>query len=289
MALVIHARIRIKGPGDQLARARERVNLLLAREVEYAEVEERHSGSELVYDFKVRHGIPFPPFVAISREHPELLITAEWSDPQAGAEGSATIKEGFLVDQSTRPLTGAAANLSLGPEYVAVTASGELLLALTFMQIGSAEFAGYAVTSTQDAMFKIVRSGATTELSVTAGSEPAWGERWLIDFSQQSSEYREIDPAEPIPESLYQDLERMAREFVEHWIWFASSPLSEIVIEKQRYEAAGYPVREASVRMAKLRNLPKRAAAEGEMFEFSSLAPDTGWLKEVIEHCWARE
>lgn len=289
MALIIHARIRVGGPARQLQAFGERVSMLLAAELEDADIDERHTESELVYDLKVRQGIPFPAFVAASADFPELVITAEWVDPQAGIEGFATIRQGRLADHASRALTGAAANLASGQEYVAVAADGALRVALILTQTGGAEFVGYAVTATRDAMFRITREGARAELVATAGSEPAWRERWLIDFDEPGSEYQEIEPAEPVAAGLYQELERLAREFVETWIWFASSPLTEIITEKRRYEAAGYPVNEANIRVAKLRNMPRRATAEREIFEYSSLGADAEWIREVIEQCWARE
>lgn len=289
MSLVIHANIRVTGDKDQLESFREQVSALLAEEGIIGDVEERHTEAELVFDLKVKGGIPFPQFVMASSQHPGVVVEAEWVNPEAGMRGTATIKQGALTEQKTETLETKGASLSGENEYIAVSGTGKLLLALTFSRISRDEYLGYAITAGEDAMFGIKRKaeGPIAELTATAGNEPGWHERWLINLAEQTSEYAEFQPPQPIADTVYRELEKMAKDFAETWIWFSSSPKEEIIIEIQKYEQRGYPVNEANVKTEKLRKMEKKSANVAEIFEHSTLTKDNFWVKELIEQCWA--
>src|SRR5688572_21744394 len=188
MGLLIHANVRVTGAAEELVAFRDQVNRLLLDEYEEADVEERHREGELVYDFKVSGGIPFPPFVAASARYPDLKVAVEWVNAKAGMKGYAAIENGALKESRTEKLEGEAEL----PELTAISlaADGKLLLALSLLTRGPKEFLGYALTFERDALIKAVKTREqSAELYASSGDDPQWEEKWLIDFAQRSSEY----------------------------------------------------------------------------------------------------
>ncbi len=76
-------------------------------------------------------------------------------------------------------------------------------------------------------------------------------------------DYREIDPAQPIADADFRELEKLAQEFVAQWVWFGSGPREEIAIEAERYERLGYAVSDANLRSAALHRI-KGSAGNGD-------------------------
>ena len=90
---------------------------------------------------------------------------------------------------------------------------------------------------------------------------------------------------EPIPEDELGDLDRLAQEFSREWVWFEESPPEETAVERQRYEAYGYPVRAANLRSEKLRTVLR---GDDGRLAFGSFAEDARWIPELLRRCWLR-
>ncbi|MGH9959080.1 MAG: hypothetical protein ACREBC_18440, partial [Pyrinomonadaceae bacterium] len=144
MMLLIHANVRVTGAGEELVAFRDHVNRLLLDDYSDADVEERHGEGELVYDFKVSGGIPFPPFVAASARYPDLKVAVEWVNAETGVKGFAAIENGALKESGTEKLEGEAEL----PDHTAISlaADGKLLFALSLLTRSPKEFLGYALT-----------------------------------------------------------------------------------------------------------------------------------------------
>jgi hypothetical protein len=113
--------------------------------------------------------------------------------------------------------------------------------------------------------------------------DPEWVERWRIESGEAI--YAELAPPEPIPEDELGDLDRLAQEFSREWVWFEESPPEETAVERQRYEAYGYPVRAANLRSEKLRTVLR---PDDGRLAFGSFAEDARWIPELLRRCWLR-
>ena len=262
MALLIHASVRVTGPPEQLSVFRDVLNRSLLDEFAETAVEERHREGELVYDFKVSGGIPFPALVDASSGHPDVNVTVEWVNAEAGVKGFAAIEDGQLKESRTDKLGGPDDSKTL--ISIAVGDDGVLSLALAFLIHTPRESVGYAVTSERDALVRVVKAtDQTIELYASSGDAPQWEEKWMIDFNAASLDYAET--SDPIDEPLYLALRKHAEEFAAEWLWFYSAPAVETAIERERFRLAGYPVHGANVRYEKLKSLgrePKRFNGE---------------------------
>ena len=271
------ATITIKGDPGLLREYRVHVNRLLDEEGgdSYREL---HSGEQLEYRFKLRGGIPFPPFVAASQAFPELTVEVGWDAADEGRSGHAVIRNGILREQAaqTHPPAGAAL------QDVAADADGGLRLALACAR-WHGFWHGYVVASDQHAFFRIAGSPGSCRVSASDGIEAEWAERWTV--SAGDADYSELAPREPIAEDELRELDRLAQEFSREWIWFEESPLEETAVERARFEAYGYPVRAANLRSEKLRKVLR---PEGDGLAFGSFGEDTRWIPELLRRCWLR-
>lgn len=283
MASLVHATIRVTGPREQRDAFRARLLFLLSREPVHGEIEERHSGSDLFYDLKVDGGIPFPPFVAASAEAPDLDIHAEWFNADAGMEGEALIRNGVLKDHrvAARPAPAGAG------VYLEVEPSGRIALAMACREHAPGNFSGYAASAERDALFLVTRTPGEQagELLATAGSGNAWAEHWLLDFEADVCEHGALEPARPIADSLLPHLEESARQLLREWIWLASAPVEEIVVERRRFEEGGREIRPVNLRSRRLRELEGQSSGARKVVD--TLPSGLGWLKEVMRECWA--
>jgi hypothetical protein len=277
--VLTHAIVIVSGEPEARFAFRERV--VIALSAEYPEVlgEARETEASLVFDLKVEHGIPFPPFVSGSEAYPDLTVRVEWAD--AENKGYAELKGGKIVGQANESLAGE----EVGAAYIAVKA-GALDLALTLLSSGGDEVLGYAITSDQDALFRLTRNRDRAELYCSAGTEPNWEERWAVDLKTGSFVYSPLDPPQPMDAALFEALTRHALKFARAWLWLASAPLEETIIERHRFEQAGYTVGAANVKYEKLKTL---GSEPGKRLEASTLKEEQAWIKDVIERCWARE
>jgi hypothetical protein len=280
MALV-HGSVRASGPPDQREAFRARVAALLAEDPPRGTVEEMHADAGLYYDLKVEGGLPFPAFVMASAACPDLDVRAEWVDAASGNRGSALIRGGAVLEQASRE-PGAAGD----GVWVEAEPAGVLLMAIACFPVAPGVFAGYVLGAARDAMFRISREGPAGkgELLATLGSEPAWAERWRVDFAAGSCEHSWLEPPDPVDATLWAALERRAGEFNREWVWFAEAPAEETAVERKRYAEAGRGVRGANLRSVRLRSLEPRAP--GGRLARDGLGRELEWIREVMQACW---
>jgi hypothetical protein len=82
-------------------------------------------------------------------------------------------------------------------------------------------------------------------------------------------EYARLEPREPIDEAALHELDRVANEFVDEWIWFEAAPAVETAVERQRYEGYGLKVNPANVRAAKLMTVLREDPQGGYILEMA--------------------
>ena len=278
-----HVVFRVSGVPAQLAAFDARLKLLFAEHLVMSECAEQHGADALHYDLKVAGGIPFPPFALASGEFPDLTVTAEWVDAGSAVRGTATIAGGKLSGQNVENLAGACADHAVA---IRVDADGYLALALAVICFGRDECRGYMLTGVEDALFRIERDPQTgaSELFATRGAAE-WERAWRIS-PDGSAEEREIDPAQPIAEADFRDLEKLAQDFVAQWVWFAAGAREEIAIEVERYERLGYAVSAANLRSAVLHRINAGTAAGDGQVRHSTLPAETAGVEETIARCW---
>lgn len=247
MAEKIVTRVIVEGAAEALAGYRRQVNALL--DEEYAgDYRELHAGGRLEYEVRAARGAPFPPFVSASADFPEVLIELSWTHPALGERGSATVRAGKLVDQARRDLETAGA------------------LAIEARAAPDGSWIGYAVTATQHAFFMLRSDGAAQELVASDGVDPEWAERWRIAADGAQAEYAELAPREPIAAPLLGELDGLATEFADGWIWFDAAPAAETAIERHRYGLYELAVHGANLRAERLRGAMTRTA-DGYVYE----------------------
>src|SRR5207245_8450032 len=245
--LNLNATITVKGDPALLREYRGHVNRLLEEEggESYREL---HSSERLEYEFKLRGGIPFPPFVSASQAFPDLTVEVQWSEAALGRSGRAIIRNGVLAEQATQAHSPAGAAL----QDVGADAAGGLRLGLGCVRWR--EFwHGYVVARDQHAFFRIAGSAGSCGLSASDGIEAEWAERWTV--SAGDAAYAELAPREPIAEDELRELDRLAQEFSREWIWFEESEPAETAVERARFEDYGYPVGAANPRSEQLRHV----------------------------------
>jgi len=223
-----HVVFKVRGEPDEVAAFDARLKLLFAEHGFAGECEEQHAAGALHYDLKVRGGIPFPPFALASNEFPDLTVVAEWIDAGSGVRGTATIARGTLTEQKVENLAASGAGHAVA---IRIAAGGYLNLALAVIRSGRDECRGYMLTGREDALFRITRDLATgaIELLATQGAAE-WGRAWRVPRGG-AVEYRDIDPAQPLADGDFRELEKVAQEFVAQWIWFGNGPREEIAVE----------------------------------------------------------
>ncbi|TMH78359.1 MAG: hypothetical protein E6H49_14580 [Betaproteobacteria bacterium] len=271
------ATITIKGDPGLLREYRAHVNRLLDEEGgdSYREL---HTGERLEYQFTLRGGIPFPPFIAASQAFPELTVEVGWNAAGEGRSGRAVIQNGILREQAAQTHSPAGAAL----RDARADADGRLRFAVICTRWR--EFwHGYAIASDQHAFFRIAGSSSAGELFASDGIEAQWAERWTV--SAGDADYSELAPREPIAEDELRELDRLAQEFSREWIWFEESPLEETAVERARFADYGYPVRAANLRSEKLRKVLR---PESGGLAFGSFGEDTRWIPELLRRCWLR-
>ena len=282
-ATLTHVVFKIGGDPAQLAAFDARLKLLFAEYGIGDECAEQHAADALHYDLMVAGGIPFPPFALASGEFPALTIVAEWVDAGSGVRGTATIARGTLTEQKVENVAAAGAGYAVA---IRTDADGYLVLALAAVRSGRDECRGYVLTGKEDALFRIARDAASgaIELYTTEGAAE-WNRAWRLSAAG-AAEYHDIDPAQPIAEADFRDLEKLAQEFVAQWVWFGSGPREEIAIEAERYERLGYAISDANLRSAALHRI-KGGAGNGENgIHYSTLDAEIAWIEDAIARCW---
>lgn len=287
MPLLIHATLTVSGDKSLLEACDARIKTLLAEQAFDGEFEEHHGESALCYDLKVRGGIPFPAFALASQEFPALKIDAEWVNIDAGARGAATIISGKLIEHSVDKL--GMAERSSRPVHVSVAENGRLELALTYFRSRRGEWLGYALTAERDALLRVVHApdSGEAELFATDGSAE-WSLHWRGSLARGTFEFETVATPQAIDTETYRELEQLAQGFVDQWIWFASGPVEEIAIERERYARAGCTVSDANVRSARLHRMRQESPQPEGRLEFSTLNVDEMWIKDVVAWCWVK-
>jgi hypothetical protein len=275
--LNLTATVTVAGDPALLREYRAEVNRLLDEEGgdSYREL---HSAGRLEYEFKLRGGIPFPPFVSASQAFPDLTVEVHWSDAALGKSGRAIIKNGALAEQALQSHAPGGAAM----QDVRADADGGLRLALACARWREA-WHGYVIASDQHAFFRIAGTAESCELSASDGIEIEWAERWKV--SAGVAAYSELAPREPIAEDQLRELDRLAQEFSREWIWFEESEPAETAVERTRFAAYGYPVRAANLRSEKLRKVLR---PEDGGLAFGSFGEDVRWIPELLRRSWLR-
>ena len=273
----LNATVTVVGDPGLLREYRGHVNRLLEEEGTDS-YRELHSAERLEYEFKLRGGIPFPPFVSASQAYPDLTVEVHWSDAALGRSGRAIIKNGALSEQAVQSQAPAGAAL----QDVRADADGALRLALTCARWREL-WHGYVIARDQHAFFRIAGPAGSCELSASDGVEAEWAERWTV--SSGDSVYTELAPREPIAEAELRELDRLAQEFSGEWIWFEESDPAETAVERARFQAYGYPLRSANLRSEKLRTVLR---PDSGGLALGTFGEDTRWIPELLLRSWLR-
>ncbi len=286
--MLIHATITVSGDKAQLGVCEARLRQLLAEQRLGDEVTEHHGAEALCYDLKVSGGIPFPVFAQASQEFPALSFAAEWVNVAAGERGGATIVNGHITGQSSERVASRAGDEH--PLYVAAAASGRLELALTLLRASREEWRGYALTATRDALLRVLRQPESdaVEIYATEGA-PQWTLAWRGDLSSLRFGQEVLKRPLAIEEAAYRELDRLARSFAAQWVWFATGPREEIVIEQERHARYGYETADANLRSAQLHYMRNAAGQSDGPLQYSTFSPAEQWLKDLVLATWARE
>jgi len=269
--------VTVKGDPELLREYRSRVNELLDEE-DTGSYRELHSDKQLEYRFKLRGGIPFPPFVEASQAFPDLTVEVDWTEANEGRNGRAIIQNGALREQAAQ--TQAPGGPAL--QDVRAEADGRVRLALS-CERWREFWHGYVITPDQHAFFRIAGAPGACELSASDGVEAEWAERWRV--SSDEAAYSELAQREPIAKDELRELDRITEGFSREWLWFNESPPEETAVERQRFEAYGYPVRAANLRSEKLRKVLR---PEDGGLALGSFGEDTRWIPELLARCWLR-
>ncbi len=244
----ISARITVTGDESFLAAYRERVNELL--DADYpGTYRELHTADRLEYEVRGRVGLPFPPFVTVSEEYPELEIAVRWENPALGERGAADIRAGQLREQAT-------SETSIQGDFefdIRAGGDGTIVLAVACRERSDGEWIGYALTASQHGFFRIRSEVGAVVLAASDGVAAEWAEQWRVAAGDVG--YQEFDPREPIDARLLGELDRLAADFAAGWLWFSAAGPDETAIERHRYELYGLKVNDANVRAERLRKM----------------------------------
>ena len=88
----------------------------------------------------------------------------------------------------------------------------------------------------------------------------------------------------PIDERVAVELDRLANDFADEWLWFADGAAAETAIERQRYGAYGLKVNAANVRTLKLKTAMRETATGG--FALDMTDPEAGAIAALVARHW---
>lgn len=283
--MLIHATVTISGDEVLLPVCEPRVARLLAAENIDGEIARHHGPGALSYDFKLSSGIPVPVFARLSTEFPTLRFELEWVNPDAAERGRAAIVEGKLVEHESGQL---AMTSSAGPPvHVAVGADGGLTLAFALLRATPPEWIGYALTADRDALLRAIRQSGSDEAELWATEGDAeWRLHWRGNLATGVFEIVPASPPLTIEEAEFILLEQAAQAFATDWVWFADAPEADIAIERERCVRAERVLHAANLRSERLHRIAGGNALPGKNIEYSTLAPESAWIKDLISACW---
>ena len=255
----INATVVVAGDPVLLADFRDRVNGLLDAEFG-APYRELHTAGRLDYRIKAP-GVPYPQLVLASAEFPELVVEVAWENAAGGTGGTAKIQAGKLAEQAADP-GAAAARCELRVER-----DGTLVLGLAARRGRSGEWLGYAVTANRHGLFRYVGGRDEAVLETSDGLDSEWVGRWTIRGEEAS--YAPLDPGEPIDDATRHELDRVASDFADEWIWFDEAPPAETAVERHRYQAYELKVNPANVKAAKIKTVLRESPGGGYALEMA--------------------
>jgi hypothetical protein len=94
----------------------------------------------------------------------------------------------------------------------------------------------------------------------------------------------ELDPREPLDAALAEELERLAHDFADEWLWFDAAPVEETAIERQRYADYGFAINPANLRAAKLRTVLTEGPGGGRVLEATE--PEARSVVALVARLW---
>jgi hypothetical protein len=285
--MLIHATVTITGAPEEREGCEAHLQRSIGGQLRRNDVSEHHGKDALCYDLKVEGGIPFPVFARASEAFPALEFAIDWVNVAADERGTARFIAGRLAAQTLERI--GAASATSRPVYVAVAKNGTLTLALTLERVASNEWRGYGVTATRDALLRVRRDPESNaiELHATEGV-PEWAMAWTGRFPGRRLARERLRNPIAIEDSVYEELERLARAFAEAWLWFSNAPEQEIAIERDRYARYGYGTADANLHSARLHQL-RTEAGEGKPLEHSTFSAEDAWLKDAVLATWAKD
>ena len=273
---MIEATVRVRGEASSLEEFRREANALLDVEFEH-EYRELHTADGLDWRIKARRGMPFPAFASASNAFPDLLVEIEWRNRADGTSGQALVQAGKLITQDARP-SGLPGELTLS---VRAAADGAIGLAIVLKHMRDGAWIGYALTESQHAFFRLTPIPEGHELLATDGIEPEWAERWTIVGT--GTVHEALASPELVADDLLEELDWLAHEFADEWVWFAEALEEETAVERHRFELNGYRVHPANLRTEKLKRA-MTADADGLVYE--SLDDDARRVAALVATHW---
>ena len=248
------ATLRVSGLGARLADFRARVRYLMVREIDAERYSEHHAEDRLEYRFELERGIPFPAFASASAEFPEVRVEAEWSNPGLGLRGRAVIENGRLSEQSSEPLDSGRLEFDV---EIGGTVELEFAIACRRRQTlgrtgGGERWIGYCASSDRHAWF-------------------TWD--GALELTSTDS---------PVEQALLAELEDIAFEFAGGWLWFDDAPEAETALERRRYAQAGWPVRGANLKAARVAQLRDALPAN----RYGNLSGQAAQVREAVRAAW---
>lgn len=231
-----------------------------------AETHDDGPGGEapLVFDFSSGAGVPFPVLVTVSTQYPECVAVIGWH--KGSASGETTIQNGQVKEASRET-----ALAGRTPQSVELGADGVLQLALA-LDLGRDGILGFCATADAETWFKIPGSSETAGWFTVGGDGTAWDERW------HNGQCAPVIPPVALTPSEQRVLDALSAAFRAEWLWYAGDAEEQIIVERQRYQAAGRPVHAVNLKSIKL-----AGHGQGVM---SSLAPEQAWIAALLRTTW---
>jgi len=277
--MLTHVTFRITGPENQLPAFDARLKVLLAEHEVTGDFAEQHSNDTLHYDMKVVTGIPFPPFALASAEIPAVTVTVDWFNAGTLERGTARIANGMLAEQNVEATARAQGHAGIA---IMLAADGSVKLALSATRSGRDEWRGYTLTAKEDALFLVARDSAADSIELLATQGAAeWQRSWKI--VSDNIQYQDLDPARPLADRDFRELETLAQEFVAQWMWFSNGPREEIAIEIERYRRIGHVISDANLRSSALHRIQ---AHDNSAVNYSTFDAKSNWVVAALERCW---
>lgn len=265
-ALRIHAVIDVNGPRQLLRAFRKKMLRAFAEDAPDGTLKEQSGSEVLRFDFSSASGVPFPSLVALSTQYPDCVLTIKWN--KASVSGETTLQNGQVKEASREAALGGRI-----PQSIELAPDRTLQLGLA-VDIGREGILGYCANADAETWFKLDGSRDVHTLLTVGGDGTAWDEGWRDDACTP------LNPPQSFSATEQHALEQLADAFRAEWLWYAHAPSEQTIVERQRYAAAGRPVRAINVKSIKL--------AEHAGSVISSLAPDQAWIAECLRNTWGR-